>query len=263
MKEPVSEVAAFEALRDVRVDRDIIRAPRWIGAEAARLVDSILKGAGGWWNGEVDGYQFRTEALPVLKRVLESTPRPAGNRLGTFETPEGLADRMRDLAAVTVFDHVLEPSAGRGRLIAKLPRQQQITAIEIDPNRAAHLAMTPHCREGAMSVSQANFLDHVAKGPGYFGIFFNAILMTPPRRQNEDLRHVMAAWDCLAPGGTLVAVISPGWEHPANETELLLFRRWFAAVQARQEELPEDTFTESAPPMRSRLIWAVRQSVTH
>jgi hypothetical protein len=85
--------------------------------------------------------------------------------------------------------------------------------------------MMPHCREGAMSVSQTNFPDHVGKGPGYFGTFFNAILMTPPRRQ--DLRHVMAAWDCLAPGGTLVAVVSPGWEDPLNETNLLLFRRWF------------------------------------
>jgi hypothetical protein len=93
--------------------------------------------------------------------------------------------------------------------------------------------MMPHCREGAMSVSQTNFLDHVGKGPGYFGTFFNAILMTPPRRQNEDLRHVMAAWDCLAPGGTLVAVVSPGWECSANEPDLVLFRRWFETVQAR------------------------------
>jgi len=66
----------------------------------------------------------------------------------------------------------------------------------------------------------------------------------------------------LASGGTLVAVISPGWERPANETELLLFRRWFETVQARQEELPEDTFTESAPPMQSRLIWAVKKPST-
>jgi hypothetical protein len=104
-----------------------------------------------------------------------------------------------------------------------------------------------------------DFLGHVGKGSGYFGTFVNAIVMTPPRSQNEDLKHVMAAWDCLAPGGTLVAVISPGWERPADETELLLFRRWFATVQARQEELSEETFVESVPPIQSRLIWAVRE----
>jgi hypothetical protein len=111
---------------------------------------------------------------------------------------------MLDLAAVTAFDHVLEPCAGGGRLIAKLPRRQEITAIEIDPTKAAHLAMMPHSRDGGMSVSQTNFLDHVGKGAGYFGTFFDAILMTPPRHQNQDLRRVLAVWDCLAPGGTLV-----------------------------------------------------------
>lgn len=77
------------------------------------------------------------------------------------------------------------------------------------------------------------------------------------RGQSEDLRHVMAVWDCLAPGGILVAVVSPGWERPENETELLIFRRWFVTVRVHQEELSEDTFTESAPPTQSRLIWAV------
>ena len=73
----------------------------------------------------------------------------------------------------------------------------------------------------------------------------------------------MAAWDCLAPGGTLVAVVSPGWERSTNETELLLFRRCFATIRARQEELSGDTFIESAPPMQSRLIWAVRELLGH
>ena len=189
----------LEALRDVRPDRRIVRPPRWIGTEAAQLIYGIMNGAGGSWDAEINGYRFPTSAASVLQRILAGSPRPTGNRLATFETPEALSYRMRDLAAATVSDHVLEPSAGRGRLIAKLPRQQQITAIEIDPTRAAYLAMMPHCREGAMMVSQANFLDHVGKGPGYFGTFFNAILMTPPRHQNEDLWHVMVAWDCVAP----------------------------------------------------------------
>ena len=166
-------------------------------------------------------------------------------------------DRMRDLAGVTLSDHVLEPSAGRGRLIARLPRQQQITAIEIDPNRVAHLAMMPHFREGAMSVSQTNFLNHIGKRPGYFGTFFNAILMAPPRRQNDDLRHVMAAWDCLAPAGTLVAVVSPGWECPANEAELLLFRaglRRFTRVRKTSRKIPS-----ANPRRRFGRGWAVRE----
>jgi hypothetical protein len=40
----------------------------------------------------------------------------------------------------------------------------------------------------------------------------------------------MTAWACLATGGNLVAMLSPGWEDPANETELLLFRHWFVTT---------------------------------
>jgi hypothetical protein len=64
-----------------------------------------------------------------------------------------------------------------------------------------------HCRHGAMSVSQTSFLDHVDKGLGYYVTFFNAILMTPPTARMKISSMWMAAWDCLAPGGTLVAVV--------------------------------------------------------
>jgi hypothetical protein len=45
--------------------------------------------------------------------------------------------------------------------------------------------------------------------------FFNAILMTPPRRQNEDLKHLMAAWDCLSPDGGF-AVASSARDFPED-----------------------------------------------
>ena len=46
-------VAVVEALRDVRVDREIIRLPSWIGAEAAQLIDGISRGAGGSWDAQI------------------------------------------------------------------------------------------------------------------------------------------------------------------------------------------------------------------
>jgi hypothetical protein len=85
----------------VLIDR-ILHPPKWIGTEAAQMVDSILKGVGGSWDAELNGYRFPTAAVPVLQRVLEGTPRPAGNRLAPFETPEALADRMRDLAGCRI-----------------------------------------------------------------------------------------------------------------------------------------------------------------
>ena len=46
-------VAVVGVLRDVRVDREIIRLPSWIGAEAAQLIDGISRGAGGSWDAQI------------------------------------------------------------------------------------------------------------------------------------------------------------------------------------------------------------------
>ena len=72
----------------------------------------------------------------------------------------------------------------------------------------------------------------------------------------------MAAWDCLAPSGILVALVSPGWERPANEAELVLFRRWFCDSSGAAEERSEDTFIESTPAMQSSVIWVVNEPLT-
>ena len=89
-------VAVLEALRDARVDGKIIRLPRWVGTEAAQIVDSILKGAGGSWDAEINGYRFPTRAVSVLQRIPEGAPRPTSKHLVTSETPEALAERMCD-----------------------------------------------------------------------------------------------------------------------------------------------------------------------
>ena len=63
-------VAVLEALRDARVDREILRLPRRIGTEAAKLVNGVLKSAGGSWEPEINEYQFATAAVSVPQRIL-------------------------------------------------------------------------------------------------------------------------------------------------------------------------------------------------
>ncbi len=42
----------------------------WIRTEVARLIDSTLKGAGGSWDAEINGYQFSTAGALVLEIML-------------------------------------------------------------------------------------------------------------------------------------------------------------------------------------------------
>jgi hypothetical protein len=67
----------------------------------------------------------------------------------------------------------------------------------------------------------------------------DAILMTPPRRRNGDLEHVMAAWDCLTPGGlqTILRTPSVPTESGCQSTPRLLWLcardriRWRRSVE--------------------------------
>ena len=64
MRNPATTVAVLESLRGVRIDRKTIHLPRWIGTEAARSVDGILKGAGGSW--DADTIAFDNPVWPTL-----------------------------------------------------------------------------------------------------------------------------------------------------------------------------------------------------
>jgi hypothetical protein len=63
-----------------------------------------------------------------------------------------------------------------GHLLKLLPRRNlpelpgEGAGRKIDPTRVAHLAMMPHCREVAMSVSQTNFLGSRGQGTRLFGL---------------------------------------------------------------------------------------------
>ena len=113
----------LEAPRDVRVDRNIIRQPGWIGTETAQKLDRILKEAGRSWDAESNGYQFHSSGSVNSPEDSGGDSETSRSSPDNVRDTRALAERMRDLAAITVLDRVLEPSAGRGRLIAKLPRQ--------------------------------------------------------------------------------------------------------------------------------------------
>ena len=73
-------------------------------------------------------------------------------------------------------------------------------------------------------------------------------IQLPPR--------AMAASDCLALGGLLVAVISHGGKRTTNETELLLFRRWFETVHAVKKSCRKKPSSNAHP----KLVVAVKRT---
>ena len=115
-----------------------------------------------------------------------------------FQTPADLAARMVELAGITAAHHVLEPSAGLGRILRPIiaAGPASVTACEINAELSGELFRTfPD-----VTLWQGDFLD---RNPSPV---FDRIVMNPPFTMRSDLKHVAHALKFLRPGGVLVGL---------------------------------------------------------
>ncbi len=145
---------------------------------------------------------------------------------------------------------VLEPSAGDGAIADAIRDNYKVdlTVIELDPKRAAALT-----RKGYdPTLLRGDFLEFAA---GWAGCIagFDRIVMNPPFSKKQDIAHVRAAYDLLAPGGRLVAILSAGFgfrqDKATAELRTLVEKwgNWFA--------LPDGSFEEAGTGVNTVLAW--------
>lgn len=123
-----------------------------------------------------------------------------------FPTPPDVARRIVDIAEIEPGECVLEPSAGTGNLVQAVIDSgvdTEILAYEINCNLVRQLAgRWPSYR---VQVRQADFLE-VRDFQGQYP----KIIMNPPFRNGEDIKHIEHARTFLRPGGVLVAICAGG-----------------------------------------------------
>lgn len=144
---------------------------------------------------EMDAMRPRFAALRT--RHEDGTAPRAVTAYQLFQTPPTLAARMADLADIQPHHHVLEPSAGLGRILTALAGKapERITACEISPECSRELFQNfPD-----ISLLQGDFL---TRSPGTF----DRIVMNPPFHMRDDIRHTRHALTMLAPRGVLVGL---------------------------------------------------------
>lgn len=155
---------------------------------------------------------------------------------GYFPTPAAVVARMIEAADIPEGEAtILEPSAGSGAILD-----------------AVHAA-----KPGALlyPIERHTTLRDILKGKGYqchaddFNEYeaeaiFDRVLMNPPFENGQDIEHVRRAFDCLKPGGRLVAIMSPGpfFRQDRKATE---FRAWFDELGGERRDLPAGAFKES------------------
>lgn len=142
-----------------------------------------------------------------------------------FVSSDTVCHKLITLADIRAGSRVLEPSAGTGvilrAVLAAVP-SACCQAVEMNAVLADHLKVTfPE-----VAVTCADFLS-LTLPP-----LFDRIIMNPPFRHGDDVKHIRHALNMLAPGGNLVAVCSNG---PRQQ-------RAFGDIATHQEVLPAGTF---------------------
>lgn len=158
-----------------------------------------------------------------------------------FETPVELAKQMAELAGIEPGHRVLEPSAGTGRLLQAMPLESiDVVAIEWNSDLAAYLKSTL----SNLQIKQQDFLETDRSELGKF----DRIVMNPPFKDAQDIRHILYAWELLRPGGRLVAICADG---PRQHKRLLPHVK---AMGGTWQSLPADTFAQAGTHVRAALI---------
>ena len=141
---------------------------------------------------------------------------PAKN-LGFYPTPEVVTRRILNDTYLNSDSRVLEPSAGTGHMVRTLLETgASVDAIEISPDRVRALESIGNPR---LRVTTANFLQRRAT-PDY-----THVIMNPPFYGTHWMEHVTHAFDFLAPGGTLVAIL-PITAELGQSKKHIAFRKW-------------------------------------
>lgn len=175
---------------------------------------------------------------------------PAKN-FGFFPTPDELAERVLESAYIRPGDRVLEPSAGTGSLSSRaLAAGGQVTCVEMQPHLAQQLLQNPDYT----LVLCDDFLNTTPEGLGEY----DKIIMNPPFDRGRDIDHVDHALDFLAPGGTLVAIMSAGVEF-RSDNKGTAFRNRIERMRGNFYDLPHGSFAEVGTMVNTVLLTVSRR----
>ncbi len=204
-------------------------------------VNEVLANIGGKWNKKFKGHLFDEDPSDKIDQVLLTGESVNEKKLYQFyETPKELVQRMIEVANIEPHMAVLEPSAGHG-VIADAIKETgaSVRCCELDPKKVEVLLSKGHI------VLAGDFLEQDLQP-------FDRVVMNPPFTKQQDIDHVMKAFELLKPQGILVAIMSPGFTFRQNNKSIE-FKK-LVEYCGYWEELPENTFKDSGTGVNTVLV---------
>lgn len=219
-------------------------------------VNAALEALGGKWNRKAKAHLFDADPRDALDQVLVDGAFSDRKRdFDQFFTPPALARRIVELADVR-GKSVLEPSAGEGAiaLACGLAGAESVHAVEIDPKCTDKLNASLRAGGSLWYRHLTNFLGWCASRQQEF----DRVVMNPPFYRQQDIVHVLAAYELwLKPGGKLVSVMSGGIAF-RRDRKTMAFRGLIDDVGGHAEILPQGSFSDSGTEVNTVLVTLVK-----
>lgn len=204
-------------------------------------VNKCLESIGGKWNRKVKGHVFDEDPSDLLDNlIMTGETVDLKKEYQYFPTPSDLAKRMVEMAEIKPKHGILEPSAGQGAIADHFPKENDIMLVELNEKNVEVLKS-----KGYNQVIHGDFLKQI--------FFVDRIVMNPPFSKQQDVDHVMRAWNCLVDGGILVSIISQSPLFRENKKSIE-FRKFLEENNAEIHSLDVGTFKESETMVKTNII---------
>lgn len=225
--------------------------PGQLDRKVYEAVNKTLERIGGKWNRKAKGHTFDEEnPQEFLRLILETGEMPPKNPTAFYPTPLVLAARIVEHIPMNA-QRILEPSAGTGNIARALREQCQQQGI------SAHIAcceilprFQEKLREQEFTVVAEDFLAYQPEHT------YDLVVMNPPFSMANDtlayVAHVLHAWEVLAPGGKLIAIVPAGFAF--REEKRIKELRASVETVGTWRDLPAQSFQESGTGVQSVLL---------
>jgi hypothetical protein len=197
---------------------------------------------GGKWNRSRKGFVFDRNIDNISKLLGDNTKLKKEIQL--FETPEDIADKLCEYAEIDNHQTILEPSAGRGRIIKSIQKvcSCQIDYCEINETNREYLSELEN-----INLIGEDFLELKTEKK------YSRIIANPPFSKNQDIAHIKKMFSLLDKNGILVSISSRHWEIAKGKKETE-FREFLESVGAKIIKLDSGEFKGSGTNVCSNII---------
>ncbi len=251
------ETNYLSVLGDCTLRGNTILLPTYqVPAEIFPKVKRTLEGLGGTWSRQLKAYVFKQSPEPHWPQVLKGEQinlvRQKRKKTQFFPTPQPVIDAMLEYICIGTGHRVLEPSAGQGDICARLLSEFEgsqpwtLDVCELDTDNRDYLI------DQGYQVIAEDFLQLPKPPRGYHFIVAN-----PPFAGLQDILHVQHMYECLAPGGRIVSIMSTTWHEgnaSANEPLAKEFRHWLGCFFHGIDDLPKGSFRASGTEVKTCLL---------